>query len=215
MCAFHPNAQLRLLEQGFDPASMLRQSLTKETPWSSIVEFATSEEFCGQVLYPRQQTLLKLIFLETEHMTAYDLDVIEDWRQGFQRVREASTGCNPTSGSGSSISSAGATGASRMIQMVLGRRASKGFIGGDAGLLSRSRYLISLDNPQRHYGIRDGKDVFLNVGATNQTQAQRHQFADIRDVVESCQPGCSPTSPRPKTTRCGCAPQQTCARSPT
>ena len=39
-------------------------------------------------MFPKQVTLLRLIFLETEQMTAYDLDTIEDWRQGFQRHRD-------------------------------------------------------------------------------------------------------------------------------
>lgn len=38
----------------------------------SIVEFAEHDAFCGKVLYPRQKTLLKVIFLETENLTDYD-----------------------------------------------------------------------------------------------------------------------------------------------
>lgn len=182
--AFHPNEQLRLLEQGFNPLAMLRQSLTPTTPWDNIIDFATHDDFCGLTLYPRQQTLLRLIYLDTDNMTSYDIKTIEEWRAGFQRPRDT-YGIQPDIWE--RVEYLRRRGYRRFphIQCVLGRRASKGFIG---AILAAEMigYLISLDNPQRHYGIREGKDVFLNVGATSQTQAQRHQFADIRDVVENC-----------------------------
>ena len=182
---FHPNAQLRLLEEDFDPTAMLRQGLSRDLPWDGIEDFATNEAFCGQALYPRQLTLLKLIFLETDRMTAYDIDVIEDWRKGFVRHTDI-YGVQPDIWE--RVEYLKKRGYRRFphIQAVLGRRASKGFIG---AILAAEQiaYLIALDNPQQYYGIRDGKDCFLNVGATSQTQAQRHQFADIRDVVEGCE----------------------------
>lgn len=183
--AFHPNAQLALLEKGFDPTAMLRQSLTKEPPWEGIEDFATHPSFCDQRLYPRQLTLLKLIFLETEKMTAYDVDVIEKWRTGFVRHRDV-FGVQPDIWE--RIEYLKQRGYRRFphIQAVLGRRASKGFIGAILGA-EQIAYLITLDNPQAHFNIRESKDCFLNVGATSQTQAQRHQFADIRDVVEGCE----------------------------
>jgi hypothetical protein len=183
--AFHPNSQLRLLEQGFDPTQMLRQSMTPTVPWDSIIDFATHPSFCGQGLYPRQQTLLRLIFLETEHMTSYDLDVIEGWRQGFQRGSDIFGGQPDI---WERIEYLRRRGYRRFphVQFVLGRRASKGYL--SALIIAEMiGYLISLDNPQRFYGIREGKDVFCNIGATSQTQAQRHQFADVRDVVEKCE----------------------------
>lgn len=181
---FHPNQQLQILDGDFDPIQNLRQALIRKVPWESIVDFATHPSFCDQDLYPRQATLLKLIFLETEHMTAYDLDVIEEWRLGFQRPRDV-YGVQPDIWD--RVEYLKKRGYRRFphIQAVLGRRASKGFIGAILAV-EQIAYLISLDNPQHHYSIREGKDVFLNVGATSQTQAQRHQFADIRDVVEHC-----------------------------
>ena len=182
--AFHPNAQARLVDQEFDPATMLLQNFRGDIPWSCIQEFATSEDFCGLMLYPRQITLLKLIFLETHNMTAYDLGVIDEWRHGFTRHRDI-YGVQPDIWE--RVEYLKERGYRRFphIQCVLGRRASKGFMGAIIAA-EQIAYLIALDNPQKHYGIREGKDVFLNVGATSQTQAQRHQFADIRDVVENC-----------------------------
>ena len=182
--AFHPNSQMRLIEQDFDPDRMIRQGVKGGIPWSNIQEFATSDEYCGLMLYPRQVTLLKLIFLETDNMTSYDLQVIDEWRTGFTRHRDI-YGVQPDIWE--RVEYLKSRGYRRFphIQCVLGRRASKGFMGAIIAA-EQIAYLISLDNPQAYYGIREGKDVFLNVGATSQTQAQRHQFADIRDVVENC-----------------------------
>lgn len=163
---------------------MLRNSLTKGTPWNSISEFAVSDKYCGLTLYPRQHTLLKLVFLETEQMTQYDLDVIEEWRTNFTRVRDV-FGVQPDIWE--RVEYLRRRGYRRFphVQFVLGRRASKGYLGAII-ITEMIAYLISLDNPQAHYGIMEGKDVFCNIGATSQTQAQRHQFADVRNVVEHC-----------------------------
>lgn len=163
---------------------MLRNSLTKGTPWNSVSEFAVSDKYCGLTLYPRQHTLLKLVFLETEQMTQYDLDVIEEWRTNFTRVRDV-FGVQPDIWE--RVEYLRRRGYRRFphVQFVLGRRASKGYLGAII-ITEMIAYLISLDNPQAHYGIMEGKDVFCNIGATSQTQAQRHQFADVRNVVEHC-----------------------------
>lgn len=182
--AFRPNDQLDLLERAdFDPLAQLRQGLTKKAPWSSIIEFATSEAYCGQSLYPRQQTLLRLIYLETETMTDYDREVIDGWRSGFgDRIV-----CGVQPDIWHRIEYLKRRGYRRFphIQAVLGRRASKGFIGAILGA-EQIAYLIAMDNPQKNFNIREGKSVFLNVGATSQTQAQRQLFADIREVVQDC-----------------------------
>jgi hypothetical protein len=173
------------LEQSFDPVGMLRNSFSKGTPWANITEFATSDAYCGLTLYPRQLTLLKLVFLETENMTAYDLEVIEEWRTGLDPSRREKFGVQPDIWE--RVEYLKRRGYRRFphIQFVLGRRASKGYLGAII-ITEMIAYLISLDNPQAHYGIMEGKDVFANIGATSQTQAQRHQFADVRNVVEHC-----------------------------
>jgi hypothetical protein len=172
------------LEQGLDVTRVLHQAMGKRVPWRSIIEFATSETYCNQSLYPRQQTLLRLIYLETERMTQYDRDVIDEWREGFTSDLAV---CGVQPDIWERIEYLKHRGYRRFphIQLVLGRRGSKGLIGALLAVEMIAR-LIALDNPQKVYNIREGKDVFLNVGATSQTQAQRHQFADIRDIVEAC-----------------------------
>jgi hypothetical protein len=163
---------------------MVDASLNTRAPWDSIIDFATHDSFCGVPLFPRQATLLKLIFLETDNMTAYDVEVIESWRKGMLLRRDA-FGVQPDIWK--RVDYLKERGYRRFphIQAVLGRRASKGFIGGILGC-EQIAFLHSLDNPQKVYGIDEGKDVYLNVGATSQTVAMRQMFADIRTRVERC-----------------------------
>lgn len=140
--------------------------------------------FCGQKLYPRQLTLLKLIYLETENMTAFDIDVIEEWREGFKKKRDV-FGVQPDVWERVKyLKSRGHTHFPH-VQAVLGRRASKGYMGGILGT-ERIAYMHSLDSWQKHFGLKAGTEGWLQVYATSQQQAQRTQFADIRYLVESC-----------------------------
>ena len=181
---FHPNQQKRLVQQSFSPINLMRQSLAKPAPWDSVIDFMTHPSFCGRRLYPRQRTLYKLIFLETEHMTDYDREVIEKWRAGFIRRRDT-FGVQPDIWE--RVEYLKARGYRRFphIQMVLGRRGSKGLMGGGLGA-EQLAYFYSLDDWQSHYDIDPGQNGVLSVVATSQGQAQRFQFADIRRTVERC-----------------------------
>ncbi len=186
--AFHPNAQQRLVTiDGFDPVDSMAKALRSRqgAPWDNITDFITHPSFCGITkVYPRQRTLQKLIFLETENMTDYDLEVIEGWRQGFMRRRDV-FGVQPDIWE--RIKYLKARGARRFphVQYVGGRRGSKGFNGGILGA-EQIAYLYSLDDWQTYYGVDTGKDGYLQIGATSQTQAKAQLFADVRSVVERC-----------------------------
>jgi hypothetical protein len=124
------------------------------------------------------------MFLETEHMTQYDLDVIESWRQGFSRKRDT-FGVQPDIWE--RIAYLKARGARRFphIQYIGGRRGSKGFNGGILGA-EQVAYFRSLDNWQTHFGVDEGKDGYMQIGATSQTQAKAQLFADVRSMVTRC-----------------------------
>lgn len=176
--------QKSLVEGSFDPFKNMKQALVTRSPWESIIDFASHQSFCNLKLYPKQATLLKLIFLETDHMTDYDVGTISRWAESFK---------DPTSPQGvqpdiwERIEYLRSHGYRRFphIQSVLGRRASKGVIGGILGA-EQLAYLYSLDDWQDHYGLPQGKEGYLMTLATSQTQAKRFQFADIRQTVESC-----------------------------
>ena len=184
--SFHPNQQRRLIQEqvGGSPLASFRSALKTKRPWDCIQDFAMHPSFCGQKLYPRQLTLLKLIYLETENMTPYDLDVIEEWRGGFKKRKDV-FGVQPDVWERVEyLKSKGYTHFPH-VQSVLGRRAGKGFIGGILGA-ERIAYFHSLDSWQKHFGIKQGTEGWLQVYATSQQQAQRTVFADIRYLVESC-----------------------------
>lgn len=159
-------------------------SMAPSRPWDSVVDFATHRSFCGKKLYPRQRTLLKLIYLEIEQMTQYDLDVIEQWRSTFSFSKEPH---GIQADVWERVDYLKANGYTHFphIEAVMGRRASKGTIGGILGA-ERLAFMLSLDNPQAHFGVEEAKNLFLHVVATNMIQAKQFQFADIRSTVESC-----------------------------
>ena len=181
----HTQQREILVRSGYDPQQTILQALSRSTPWDDdIVTFATHPSFCGEKLYPRQITLLRLIYLQTETMTAYDVDVIEEWRKGFFNPSQAE-GVQPDIWE--RIDYLKQRGYRRFphIEAVIGRRGSKGKIGGILGAESMA-YLYSLDDWQAFYGVSPGKDGYLSVVATGKTQATKFQFADIKETITGC-----------------------------
>ena len=165
-----------------DLVGQFKAAMTQKRPWDSIIDFATHPSFGGLRLYPRQHTLLKLIHLETENMTDYDREVIEGWRLGFKDPRHPA---GVQEDIWERIDFLKANGYTHFphVQNIMGRRASKGMIGGVLGA-ERLGHMVALDNPQEHYGIAEGKALYLHVVATNLEQAKKFLFADVRQSVE-------------------------------
>lgn len=181
---FHPKHQSDLLARGYDGLGTFANALTVGTPWDNVIDFASHPSFCNQKLYPRQRTLLKLIYLETESMSQYDIDVINEWRLGFQQPKDV-FGVQPDIWDRVKYLKERGYHHFPHVQAVLGRRASKGFIGGVLGA-ERFAYFYSLDNWQSHFNLAPGVTGWCQVVATSQGQAKRTQFADIRYLVENC-----------------------------
>lgn len=179
------SSQTVRVRKGFDPFQQMKSALATETPWESILDFALHPSFCGLKLYPRQQTLLKLIYLETENMTEYDFDVINGWAESFLD-RSAPEGVQPDIWERVAYLKANGYRRFPHVQMVMGRRASKGVIGGILGAETVG-FMYSLGDFQQHYGLPPGKDAYFMTYATNMVQAKRFQFADIRSTIERCQ----------------------------
>ncbi|QZE10557.1 terminase [Mycobacterium phage ScoobyDoobyDoo] len=169
----------------FDPIAQFQNSLRNGPPWESIVDFATHRSFCGMQLYPRQLTLLKLIYLETEMFTDFDYETINQWAQGF-KDRTRPMGVQPDIFDRIDYLKSHGYHHFPHVQTVMGRRASKGIIGGITGA-ERLAYFFSLDDWQRHFGIVPNAMGELTVIATTQAQAADRQFGDIRRTVEQCE----------------------------
>lgn len=168
----------------FDPIAQFQGAMRAGPPWETILDFATHKSFCGKNLYPRQATLLKLIYLETEQFTDYDYERIDEWSHDFK---------DPTSPMGvqpdiwERIKYLKDNGYHHFpqVQMVMGRRASKGILGGIIGA-ERLGYFYSLDNWQLHFSVDENSVGELTVVATTQGQAAKRLFSDIRRTVEKC-----------------------------
>ena len=178
-----PRSKQLNVSKAMDFTEQFRNSLSPKRPFESIVDFVVHKSFCGYEPYPRQLTLLKLIYLETENMSQYDIDVIEKWRLGFGGRQ--SMGVQPDIWERVAYLKKNGYRRFPHVQSVLGRRASKGWIGGILGG-ETAAYMVSLDDWQRHYHVQPGKDSYLNAIATNFQQAQKNLFADIRNVINDC-----------------------------
>jgi len=166
-----------------------KQALKTESNIPDIVTFAESPHFLGRRLYPRQKTLLRLINLETELMTDYDFEVIDEWTKGFNRSG-VSIGVSPDIWNRVEYLKANGYNHFREVINITGRRGGKGHIGGIMGAYLNWR-LIMLDDPQWHYGIDKSKDMYMFCVATNIQQAKQFQFADLSNTIidaESFQP---------------------------
>lgn len=175
--------QQLLLAEAFDPIATFRSGIRRHRPWDSIIDFATHRSFCRKKLYPRQRTLLKLIYLEEENFSDYDRAVIAEWTKGFQSHRPE--GVQPDVMD--RVHHLKARGYTHFphVELILGRRGSKGITGGVCGC-ERLAFFHSLGDWQSHYDVDPGADGYLTVVATNMTQAMRFQFNDIRRTVEKC-----------------------------
>jgi hypothetical protein len=169
----------------FDPIGQFQRALSSGPPWESIVDFATHKSYCGRRLYPKQLTLLKLIYLETDQMTQFDLDTIETWREGF-KDRTQPMGVPPDIWDRVDYLQTNGYHHFMQVQNVGGRRGSKGIIGGILGA-ERMAYLYSLDDWQAYYQQVPNQVAEVTVVATSQSQAARRQFRDIRNTVMSCE----------------------------
>jgi hypothetical protein len=152
--------------------------------------------FLNTRLYPRQGTLLKLIFLRDDLLTEYDYEVIGQWSQGFtlppreswpvdRDVRyDGYWGIQPDILERIEICrERGRKWFSTMIY-VGGRRCGKGYIGAIAMAYVAYHYL-ALGDPQAFYEIDTNKRLAMFVFAGKLQQAKANQWRDIVNVVLS------------------------------
>jgi len=170
-----------ILKEQNDFFEIAKQALKTTPDIPDIVTFAEHSDFLGRRLYPRQKTLLKLINLETENMTDYDLEVIGEWTKGFDRSG-VSIGICPDIWARVEYLKANGYSHFREVVNITGRRGGKGHIGGIQGAYLNWK-LIMLDDPQWYYGIDKSKDIYLFCVATNIEQAKRYQFADLANTI--------------------------------
>lgn len=163
----------------FDLLEQVESSL--KTSSVSVVEFAESDQFCDKPLYPRQRLLLKLIFLE--ELDGDEEDVLDYWIAGGRNGGEISI--SPNIRERTQYLRDHGYKHFREIDLVGGRRASKGFVTGIA--MAKVMWdTLQLQDPGKYYGIDPDKDIYFSCVAGSESQAKEFQYADFSASVESC-----------------------------
>jgi len=153
------NSNANILKGQNDFYEIAKQSLKEHADLPDIVTFAEHPDFLGRRLYPRQKTLLRLICLETEHMTDYDYEVIDEWTKNFDRNGIA-IGVSPDVLDRVKYLKENGYKHFREVVNITGRRGGKGHIGGIIGAYINWG-LLMLDDPQWYYGIDKSKDMYM------------------------------------------------------
>ena len=174
------NANILKGQQDF--FEIAKKSLRDDKDIPDIVTFTEHTEFLGKPLFPRQRTLLKLINLELDNLTDYDIEVIEGWTKNFYRDGGERIGISPDILERAKILKADGYNHFKEVINITGRRGGKGHIGGIQGAYINWQ-LLMLDDPQYHYGIDKSKDMYLFCVATNIQQAKQYQFADLSNTI--------------------------------
>jgi hypothetical protein len=172
---------------------------------NDIIEFVVSDRFLdkGHQLYPRQATLLKVIFLEKDLLTDYDYDVLGEWSEGFWLSDperwleehgnseddgyryEGMHGIPPDWETRMDMCIAEGRPWFREPIVIIGRRGSKGYLGGICGARVLWHFMGVPDgNPQAYYGIEPHKRMSMFVFAAKKEQARDNQWRDIYQVIQ-------------------------------
>ena len=160
--------------------SFIEKSITARNV--SIAEFAESSAYCGKPLYPFQRMLLKLIFLE--EMTGQEEDLLSQWIKGG---RDGEVIVSPDLRERRDYMREVGAEHFNEVDLVGGRRSSKGFITGLAGA-SKLWRVQQLDDPATHFNIDPDKVLDFICVAASETQAKTLQFADLRAAITGCRP---------------------------
>jgi hypothetical protein len=131
-------------------------------------------------IYPRQATLLKIIFLREDLFTQFDYDVVEEWEQNFAAT--GNNGVNPKLLERMRWLKAEGYHWFREVLLVMGRRAGKGYIGALAMAYVLWNYMAKGD-PQGYYGIDRDKKLAAFVFAGKKDQAVKNLWGDLNNVI--------------------------------
>ncbi len=163
----------------FDPSSIHEMFLGIEVP--DPITFVTGERWCNRPnLYPRQGTLLKIIFLRDDLFTDYDHAVIDEWEEQY-RITGNNGIVNNVRFRIKWLKRQGYKWF-REVLLVMGRRAGKGHVSALAMAYVLWVYM-SKGDPQKHYGVDRDKRLACLVFAGKRDQAKATVFADLVNVV--------------------------------
>lgn len=145
------------------------------------ITFVVGDRWLGRPqLYPRQATLLKVIFLREDLFTDYDYSVVAEWEESFRRT--GNNGINP--GILVRMRYLRLQGYShfREVLLVLGRRAGKGYVSALAMAYVLWQFMAKGD-PQAFYGVDRDKRLAAYIYAGKKEQARDNLWRDLANVI--------------------------------
>lgn len=175
-----PERRIDILERTVPPQPPKPPS-PPELP--GIIPFVIGSTFLDKpLLYPRQATLLKLIFLE--EFTDYDHRVLERWGAGQSAGLEVNGQYGVASDVLDRVARNRAAGRRWFREVVLacGRRGGKGYVGALAVAYAVWQMLATGD-PQAHFGVASGKVLTVPIFAQNKDQARDVFWRDLVSVI--------------------------------
>jgi hypothetical protein len=175
------------LPADFNPLEAISLFANVPTDVPDIIEFTCSDAYLNRPnLYPRQGTLLKIIFLQDELLTDYDYEVIAEWEEEYLKTVNdkgvALGGITPGVLDRIRINKEAGRKWFRQVLNVSGRRGSKGHIGGIAGSYVLWHYITKGD-PQGFYGVDRDKRLSAIVFAGKKEQARANQWRDLNNII--------------------------------
>jgi hypothetical protein len=145
------------------------------------ITFVIDEDYLDRAnIYPRQATLLKIIFLRLDLLTDYDHMVIDEWEESFRTT--GNNGVVP--GVRRRMAKLRKEGRKwfRETLLVMGRRAGKGHISGLSMAYVLWNYMAKGD-PQRYYGVDRDKKLVAMVFAGKRDQAKATVWQDAVNYI--------------------------------
>jgi hypothetical protein len=167
------------LPAGMGPEQLFQ--LFTGLPVPDPITFVLSEDYLDRPnMYPRQATLLKVIFLRLDLLTEYDHMVIDEWEDNFRQT--GNNGIVP--GVRRRMAKLRKEGRKwfRETLLVMGRRAGKGHISGLSMAYVLWNYMAKGD-PQRYYGVDRDKKLVAMVFAGKRDQAKATVWQDAVNYI--------------------------------
>lgn len=145
------------------------------------ITFILSDEYLNRPnLYPRQATLIKVIFLRTDLFTDYDRRVIAEWEENYKRT--GNNGISPRILDRIEWLREREYPWFREILLVLGRRGGKGYLTALCMAYILWTYM-GFGDPQEQFGVDRDKKLTLMCFAAKRDQAKDNVWTDINNVI--------------------------------
>jgi hypothetical protein len=157
------------------------------------VTFIVGEDWLDKPnIYPRQVTMLKLIFLRDDLFTEYDRAVINEWIDDFKatnpeaglenKFNAQTNGCQPDIYQRITFLKERGYKWFPEVILAIGRRGGKGYISALAMAYVLWNYMAK-GNPQAHYGISQEKALSCMIFAGKKEAAKMNLWGDLYAVL--------------------------------